>query len=381
MIYDVVIIGGGINGLCTLYHSLRLGCSSVALVEQFQIGHKMGSSHGKSRITRSSYISSVYTQLMQQVHNEEWPRLETDTGVRLLHPTPGCIWGPTEGPIQQYIKSVCETGVAVEQIDVPTARRRFPMFSFKDDDCILDDATCAVVDAEATIQSLVKTCTNKGADLLTNETVLELDLNRDPICIRTTNGTLMTQRLAITAGAWSSQILPQLSKRLTVTRQCVGYFELAGEPDQFRVGRFPVWIYLGLGKNNTFYGLPQFGYDGIKLAQHITVERTDVPDPVELGTDASISGLKQFLGHHFRHRIQRFYQAEHCLYTNTETEDYLIDFYPQKSNIVVGAGFSGHGFKLAPLTGRILAELLINQKTTVSVFESERLTKRFNWRE
>ena len=156
---------------------------------------------------------------------------------------------------------------------------------------------------------------------------------------------------------------------------------MAGEPDQFRVGRFPVWIYLGLGKNNTFYGLPQFGYDGIKLAQHITVERTDVPNPVELGTDASISGLKQFLGHHFRHRIQRFYQAEHCLYTNTETEDYLIDFYPQKSNVVVGAGFSGHGFKLAPLTGRILAELLINQKTTVSVFESERLTKRFNWRE
>ena len=76
MVYDAIVVGGGINGLCTLYHLLRLGCRSVTLIEQFKLGHQQGSSHGTSRITRSSYSSPTYVRLMQQVHNEEWPRLE-----------------------------------------------------------------------------------------------------------------------------------------------------------------------------------------------------------------------------------------------------------------------------------------------------------------
>ena len=110
MIYEAIVVGGGINGLCTLYHLLRLGCRSVALIEQFKLGHQQGSSHGTSRITRSSYSSPTYVRLMQQVHNEEWPRLEMDSKVKLLHPTPGCFWGPEDGPIRQYAKAVAELG-------------------------------------------------------------------------------------------------------------------------------------------------------------------------------------------------------------------------------------------------------------------------------
>ena len=379
MIYDMVIIGGGIKGLCTLYHSLRLGCRSVALVEQFQIGHQKGSSHGQSRITRSSYVSPVYVRLMHRVHSEEWPRLEADTGVRLLHPTPGCIWGPAGGQIQKYAKSVLQAGISVEQIDVRTARRRFPMFHFTNDDLVLDDTTCALIDAQTTIKSLARICVEKGAHLLENETVVELNLKRDPIQVRTNRGVLMTNRLAITAGPWSSQLLPELSRRLSVTNQCVGYFELVGEPNLFQVGQFPVWIYLGLGKNNTFYGLPQFGHEGIKIARHVTTGQTADLDSGTRSSDLAILDLRQFLNRHFQHSIQRFCQAEYCLYTNTETEDYLIDFYPEKSNVVIGAGFSGHGFKLAPLTGKIIAELLICQKTTVPEFEAKSSREIFNW--
>ena len=40
--------------------------------------------------------------------------------------------------------------------------------------------------------------------------------------------------------------------------------------------------------------------------------------------------------------------------------------------IVIAAGFSGHGFKFGPLTGRILAELALDGRTTVPEFEADR---------
>ena len=56
----------------------------------------------------------------------------------------------------------------------------------------------------------------------------------------------------------------------------------------------------------------------------------------------------------------------------TETEDFILDRLPEDSRIVVGAGFSGHGFKFVPLTGRILAELALGETTTVEAFEADR---------
>jgi glycine/D-amino acid oxidase-like deaminating enzyme len=41
---------------------------------------------------------------------------------------------------------------------------------------------------------------------------------------------------------------------------------------------------------------------------------------------------------------------------------------------VVGAGFSGHGFKFGPLTGRILAELALLGESTVPEFTRHRKT-------
>ncbi|MEO7146380.1 MAG: FAD-dependent oxidoreductase, partial [Terrimesophilobacter sp.] len=44
-----------------------------------------------------------------------------------------------------------------------------------------------------------------------------------------------------------------------------------------------------------------------------------------------------------------------CTYTTTPTDDFVLD---RRGPIVVGAGFSGHGFKFGPVVGRILADLV-----------------------
>ena len=123
--YDALVIGGGINGLSALYHLKRLGAERVGLVERFEIGHDRGSSHGAARVTRSAYVAPEYVRLMQWVHTEEWPRLEKDTGSKLVYSNPGIYTGPPCERYHSYIHAVTQEGVDVELLTADEARGKF----------------------------------------------------------------------------------------------------------------------------------------------------------------------------------------------------------------------------------------------------------------
>lgn len=361
-VFEAAVLGGGVNGLSTLYHLQRLGCTRVALFEQFKLRHRLGSSHGNSRITRSTYADPLYVQLMTLVHEEEWPRLERDAQQRLVHPCPGVFFGPPGERFASYCHAVAEAGANVELLDRSEARRRFPLFRFDDSPSVLHDHTAGVVDAAGTVAALQKTSLARGAFMFEEVQVLEIDLDSGPIQIRTAGATYYTQRLVVTAGSWTSRLLPGLSGHLAPARQTVGYFELDANPDDYALGRFPVWIYLGEGENNVYYGLPPFGSPGVKLAQHVTEGRRDEPfDEAAIPPASQVLPLRDFLSRHLSCPVGECVGAEHCIYTNTPREDFVLARLPVESPVAVGAGFSGHGFKFAPWTGRVLAELLLDR--------------------
>lgn len=372
-VYDALVIGGGINGLSACYHLARLGVRRLGLVERFHFGHDRGSSHSHSRITRSAYVNAHYVRLMQIAHKESWPQLERDAGEHLIYPTPGCFFGPPGGKYDRYAEAVKAVGVNVEAIAPDEARRRFPLFRFDDAEGVLHDFTAGLVAAEKTMCALVRVLRKQEVDLRDNTRVLDIDFSRSPIRVATERGTLEAERLVVTAGPWAAQLLPELKPRLTVARQTVGYFKLKGPSEQFQVGVFPVWGYL-LDKGDVgYYGLPEFGQEGIKLARHIISGVDDDPDAVSSQTpQAALNDLQAFLQAQFVPPVVHCTGWETCLYTNTATEDFIIDRHPDHANIAIGAGFSGHGFKFGPLTGRILAELALNGKTSLPEFEQAR---------
>ena len=47
----------------------------------------------------------------------------------------------------------------------------------------------------------------------------------------------------------------------------------------------------------------------------------------------------------------------------TPNENFLVDFHPDTENIIIAAGFSGHGFKFSPLIGKMLTEMALMNKT------------------
>src|SRR5512134_2391044 len=85
--FEYLIIGAGVMGSAAAYHLARAG-RSVLLLEQFDIGHTRGSSHGESRIIRLSYDHPTYVQLAQAAYRL-WAELEQDAGQVLLQHTGG----------------------------------------------------------------------------------------------------------------------------------------------------------------------------------------------------------------------------------------------------------------------------------------------------
>ena len=369
-VYEALVVGAGICGLSTLYHLQRLGCHSLALVEQFQPGHTRGSSHGTSRITRSSYDKDVYVELMQVAHHLEWPRLEQDTGLQLIFPTPGVLFGPNDGPIRDYAEAVQRVGIPIDVVSPREARIRTPMFRYQPEDMILFDPTCAVIAAADVLRTLQAKAAS--ADCFFNTRVQRIDVTKDPIEVHTDTGVITAERLVVAAGPWVDHLMPSLTSSVSVIQQTVGYFEMDGVSASYEPGAFPVWIYLEKDQNEHFYGLPQFQRPGIKVARHITSGLSENPDQPAQTDPLRVADLEDFISRKFHPAAQRLVATEHCYYTNTATTDYILDRHPDNQQVVIGAGFSGHGFKLGPVSGRILAELVMQGKTSLPEFEAHR---------
>ena len=85
-----------------------------------------------------------------------------------------------------------------------------------------------------------------------------------------------------------------------------------------------------------------------------------VADParVERGLRADDEqDVRHFLAKHLPDANGPLQGHKVCLYTLTPDEHFIIDIHPHYPQVILAAGFSGHGFKFAPVVGEILADL------------------------
>lgn len=368
--FDVIVVGAGIQGLATVEALRQRGIRRLALVEQFALGHERGSSHGRSRITRSSYRHARYVELMQWVHQQGWPDWEALAQAPLLHKTPGLFFGPAVEDYHQSLQAVPEAVSLFQELSPREARKAFPPFLFPDSPKVLVDSSCALIAAQRTREFLIRQARQGGVDIFEESPVLHWESSSQALKLCLENGTrLETPRLILTAGPWTQKLLSR-DLRLVPAHQDVGYFDL---PHPRQVGQFPVWVYAAHRSGDSFYGLPEFERPGVKLARHRTTPNGDNPDrqpPTQFPHEV-LQDLKEFSQQQWGCRPDCLgYEA--CLYTNSPEEDFVLDFWPEDPRVILGAGFSGHGFKFAPLVGQVLAGLALEGDSGLPVFEKHR---------
>jgi glycine/D-amino acid oxidase-like deaminating enzyme len=138
--------------------------------------------------------------------------------------------------------------------------------------------------------------------------------------------------------------------------------------------QFPVWVEVGYSLAEHWYGLPQFGAPGFKIARHRLTGPSNHPDK-----------KPEILDIHRREAINKtreripsatgiILREEHCIYTMRSNEDYLIDSLSSKT--IVASGFSGHGFKLAPLCGDRIVDIVEGKQASRQFLLQPSHTKR-----
>ena len=358
-IFDTIVIGAGGMGSATAYHLAKSG-ADVLVLEQFQRGHTFGSSHGETRIIRFFYDKPFYTELMKTAYSE-WRELESEAGKQLLFITGSVSLGDSGNQYVMDVRNSLDAArVESEWWDATQFTKRFPQFCVTNGMDILWQKDTGFLYAAQCVSTHLQLAEQHGADVRENSPVTQIDWQTDVPTIYTDNSIFIGKKVVVAAGAWTSYLLKELNLPLSVTKQQVCYYKPTNITE-FQPGQFPVFTEITT-VGEFMYGMPYFGQNGAKVARHGMGETVS---PNTCNRSPELDYINR-MDTYVNERIPKLGKAVHsevCLYTETPDEDFIIDAYPECPNLLIAAGFSGHGFKFCSLVGRIMSELALTDKT------------------
>jgi sarcosine oxidase len=353
--FDVVVVGGGVMGTATARSLVERGRHTL-LLERFEIGHAHGSSGGPTRIFRLAYHHPDYVR-MARLALSEWRELEARAGETLLVTTGSLDVGEGGREIAQALDAA---GVSFEVLPPEPVVERWPALRFEPGTELLVQEEGGVCLSERTVRAQARLAAEGGATIVEHAKVDRIVATGIGAEVNTLDATYRAAVVVVTAGAWAAGLLAEAGRRvpLVPTLAQVSYFALddpsplptvidrSGHPSGFpyvvpnpeQPGRFKVGFH--------------------RIGQVVDPDRRSAePDP-SLVAEAAAYAARRLAPHRAEGG------SETCLYTNTPDEDFVLD---RRGSLVIGSPCSGHGFKFAPLVGRILADLVTADPSPIPI--------------
>ncbi|MFB6221009.1 MAG: N-methyl-L-tryptophan oxidase [Halolamina sp.] len=353
---DVIVLGVGGMGSAAAAHLAERGHDVLGL-EQYDIPHTRGSSHGSTRIIRLAYYEHPsYVPLLRQAY-ENWRTLEARTGRDLLHVTGSIDAGPADGPLFQGSRRSCEEhGLDHEVLSGEEVNNRFPGYDIPYTHRAVYQPEGGFLVPEQCIVGHVEVAHEHGAEVRARERVTDWTTLADGgVRVETTADSYEADQLVVTAGAWAGKHLPELADVLDPERQVLAWLQPETR-SAFQPDTFPVWN-LAV-EEGRYYGFPVYDVPGFKFGRYHHREEPVDPDDWRENPDAEDERLlREFAARYFPDGAGPTMRLATCMFTNTPDEHFVIDTLPDHPQVAVAAGFSGHGFKFASVIGEILADL------------------------
>ena len=348
---DIVVVGGGIVGVATA-RALADDLRSVVLLEQFELGHTRGSSHGTSRIHRLNYPDEHFVRLAQAA-GDAWTALEEERGDQLVERVGVLDLGPAANATARALRA---RGVLFETLTADEVAARWPLRLEPDETAVFQRDGGFIYAARAHA-ALLAAATEGGVDVRERTRVTGLALGRGSVTLQLDKGELVARAVVVTAGAWAPRLLAGVGIDLPVvpTRETVVYLELPGAellPPVIDYGGTPAPGEGGVARpGNSTYSLAAPGR-GLKVGLHHAGPVAD-PDTDGVADERVAAWVAGWAASRYA-EAGAPQAAETCLYTNTADESFVLE---RHGRVVVGSACSGHGFKFAPVVGRTLAAL------------------------
>ena len=356
---DVVIVGGGIEGAAAAWALSQRGVTNVVVAERNTVGSGMtGKSSG---IVRCHYgVSSLAA--MATVGLEVFEKAEEIFGYDIGFRQTGYVVGVGEGDADSLRKSLAAqraVGVQTEEIDAAEVAGLWPYADLTPFEAFAWEARGGYGDAYQTAQAFAVSARAAGVRVRQGANVTGLLIERGKVAgVRLADGTeIAAHTVVVATGVWTPDLLAAygIDVPIRVVRE-----QLVTVRPGVEIGSVPVFSDLV----SLQYIRPELGGELLFGNSDLSdVEHADPDGYLNRATEAFVENTVERVG-------TRFPGFTDAAITGSYAGCYDVtpDWNPVISRtdvdgLVVAAGFSGHGFKIAPAVGRLIADLVVDGRS------------------
>lgn len=364
---DVAVVGLGAVGSSAAWRLAARGLDVLGF-EQFEPGHALGGSTGRTRLFRVACLEHPGLTPIARRARELWRELETASGQRLFHETGGIMIGPPDSRIITGTLRAAEAhGLPVERLGAAEIARRFPGHARLDPgDVGVWDPEAGILRPEAAIVAAVDAARAAGARIRTRTRVSAIEPDDDGVTVRTADARYRVRRVAVTAGPWIGRFVP--GAPLTPHRVVMTWFR-ARDGHDASLGALPVFIRSVPGRapgdDTWIWGHGAHpGADGFDAKVGPEFDGPFAPDdPDAIDRDirpGETDGIRELVDATFPDLEPEPSATTTCIMTHTPDGQFLVGPTAQP-RVVVGGGCSGHSFKHASALGELVAQSIAGE--------------------
>ncbi|HEY9777097.1 MAG TPA: N-methyl-L-tryptophan oxidase [Planktothrix sp.] len=375
--YKVIVLGLGAMGSAAVYQLAKRGVQVLG-IDRYNPPHNLGSTHGESRITRQAIGEGPHYTPLSLRSYEIFREIEKCTGEELLKVTGGLMISSerrtgsvhVENFFAQTLAAAQKYGIEHEMLDARQMRTKFPQFKVKDDELAYYEPEAGYLRPEVCVRTQLALARDHGAEIHTNERVIEIAEKASNTELRTETGeTYECEQLIVSAGPWLTELLGRDCPDIfTITRQRLFWFDIEDCFAQFQAPTFPVFIWEPQGAE-CLYGFPAIAgpKGGMKIATATYMERTtpDLTDRV-VSSEEMRNMYELQIKPNFP-QVGKCIESDICLYTCTEDSGFIIDRLPSRPRTIICSACSGHGFKHSAAIGETLALLATGSTPAIDI--------------
>lgn len=367
--FDTIVIGGGVIGSSIAYHLARLGQKHVALIERDRIGN--GTTAQSSCILRTHYSVpenvtlaqrswAVFRDFAAYLDDPEASAGLVRCGYLIVAPE-----GERADALRASLAAQRAQGIEANEIDAGMAKALLPLADYGDAALIGHEPEAGFADAYLVTTGFARAARRLGATLLEGTTVTGLLRDGDRVTgVRTDQGDFSAGCVISAQNIWTSELADWIGLPLPLRRERHAVMTLAC--DAHYTNAMPVFKDLaspGMLYCRSYGGQQMLVSEGLagEAMDAIDTNQGDVPMDTVLA-----------VGEQVARRFPAYADAGLAsswtgVYDVTPDWNPVLGRAPGIDGLLLAYGFSGHGFKLSPVIGRLMAQVAAGGVPEVSL--------------
>ena len=360
--YDIVIVGGGVMGASIACHLARRRPGRVILLEKSHLG--AGASGKSGAIVRQHY-SNVLTALLAQRSLRVFERFDEIYGGPPVFTRTGLaiVVARKDLPnLEANLRMLQGLGVPTRLLSAQELLELDPNVRLAEDEVAAWEADAGYVEAVQVVATFAEAARREGAEIAEGVEVRSLVVEAGRIAgVETNEGRYAAGCVVLATGPWAARLPKALGLEVPVQpcRTQVAWFRKPPELSR-RGATYGDFV-------QRIYFKPTHG--DIVHVGSIAGEEIHAPaDPDSYDESADGEWLPLM-----RQRLSRRYPGMHrgygrggfaALYEITPDWHPIVDRVPGIEGLYLAVGFSGHGFKMSPQIGQLMAEFIVDGRPT-----------------